>query len=1819
MNEQPTTSKNTRLINYLEALVRLRTKPIQNISAYEHVLWMGKIPNEVECFSRHRDPAQDDDPDLWIEINKPIELPLPTPPSICNPWIGKWDRNDFINIPHLQESIVDPQTILESKTDSDDENESHLLDNPPLVELHLKDHQDVISAWDQYVSNSWTPWTSVRARWNGIQEIYKKLFDIHSYMMTRGETVELILGVGLLSWRTQGQTISRHLITAKVDLSFDEKRGCFTVRPHSADVQLHPEFDMLPHELVPPSIVLSADEGLRAAQDDIWNTDTINPVLKSIAHSLSDKGIYLAKNFSPERKTQEDPIVEFAPSLILRKRSTRSVNQFLKSLREQVNFEEAVPAGWQDLTEQAPVDNFSNKNYENESENHAKTETSTTHYFPLLANEEQRRILKALDHPIGALVQGPPGTGKSHTIANLICHLLATGKRILITAQTPRALQVLKDKLPDQIRPLAVSLLGAGADERKSLEESVQGITEKFDVADPAKNRQQASTLSDQRSIVNKEIARLSLQLRSVRERDTMEHNLQGYCGTATSIAKEVASEKNMFSWFCDSIQYDSKLDDPSPSLKSILAIQRRLSDTDHYRLGLTRPTIGLDILESFSFSKAVKNERIAKSGISSIQAKRLDLDKLANCDSQEQLQTAIDSVQNLEVSIANTRSRPQKWIDEALSNILSKLDRPWFELHNSTEETLLKIRTTVRDEDRKSLSVPQNIEWDQLVSDSQMLKQHLDDGQKLRFWFAKSGSIRKCRYLTRDVRIDGKLCDSTDALNSLMLHCNLHLDLAHIWKLWNGKSSANSDSLALQTQEIEELQEALNDVLETYKHLELCMEFMSKIPAFAEPEWGSPDSRKIALQSMQLRIHQIDLVRSEKSLCGLFDSLKHFSKSNTVDQIIVDELISAVIERDIEKYDSLVTQVETLNQNQTDLITSNELLEIHKQAIPKFTALIESDLCNPQWDTFLSNLGAAINFAKAENWLQVFINEADLHQIEINLKRLNQKSSDLLTKEAVLLAWAHSFDRMEESHRRALMGWQQAMKALGKGTGKHAARHRREGQKQLNKCRPAIPAWIMPLHRVFDSIDPKPGMFDVIIVDEASQCGPDALPLFFLGKKILIVGDDKQISPAHVGIKRDYVHQHMNEFLDDFEHKSAFDFERSLFDHGELRIGNRVVLREHFRSMPEIIRFSNDLCYTNTPLIPLRQYPPDRLDPIVVHHVSDGFIENKELNKPEAERLATSVANCCKDPKYTRNGAKLTFGVISLKGWKQAEYIEHILLNLIGAEEMAERRLVCGDASSFQGDERDVIFLSMVIATNDRYATMAKFSDQQRFNVAASRARDQMWLYHSVQTKDLSEKCVRRKLLDYFIDPHRSAKQIAGVQTDKLEQQALRANRSVDPAPEPFDSWFEVDVALQISSRGYRVIPQFKIAGYSIDLVVEGNKGRLAVECDGDRWHGAEQYEADLLRQRKLERAGLIFVRIRGSSYYSNPTDAMQSTWERLDELGICPIGEPEQSSPHTQPQEVVRKEESILDNGGQAEDLQIAKPEIGTLQDSIIATDRTPPENAPESEQSSHHAHPQDVIPRKEPDLDNGSQAEKSQIVKPKKDLFQNSIWDRLDELGIRPTEKSEPEPKPEPEPENLLNANSESVNKTIETSAVAAEAISDSSSLPTYGHWIAVETKDPRIDQLHKVMDGLLSIIEVEGPIIASRAYRLYANAAGLQRTGSALRSIFNKAVSKAKREGLVELEQTDPSAPMLKSVVRLSGTPAVHVRTRGDRTVYEIPPSEIAQLMKHILRDSPRIEDEDLLRSVQEFYNLQRLKAATRDHLVNIHLSVLEDMS
>jgi very-short-patch-repair endonuclease len=140
------------------------------------------------------------------------------------------------------------------------------------------------------------------------------------------------------------------------------------------------------------------------------------------------------------------------------------------------------------------------------------------------------------------------------------------------------------------------------------------------------------------------------------------------------------------------------------------------------------------------------------------------------------------------------------------------------------------------------------------------------------------------------------------------------------------------------------------------------------------------------------------------------------------------------------------------------------------------------------------------------------------------------------------------------------------------------------------------------------------------------------------------------------------------------------------------------------------------------------------------------------------------------------------------------------------------------------------------------------------------------------------------------MLDHEKGKPDIVGVDVEHLEHIAKNARRDQGSQPKPFDSWFEIDVCLDIARRGYRVIPQFEVNKYRIDLVVEGLHGRIAVECDGDAFHGPEHYAEDANRQRDLERCGWRFWRVRGSTYYRSPFKALESLWPLLADLNRAP-----------------------------------------------------------------------------------------------------------------------------------------------------------------------------------------------------------------------------------------------------------------------------------------------------------------------------------------
>jgi very-short-patch-repair endonuclease len=1474
---QSPNEKTVRLVDYLLRLATLRSKLIRDIAEYEKILWVSSVPHERGCFTQAWGRDEEHEPDEWLEVENRREPELPAVPAQCKDWVNQTALRNKGDLPELLSKIT-------RQIQNPDWHEGS--DQPETIPHteHIEDHPTIQRAWDRYVEEKWLPWTESHNAWEKVHKVYSSLFAIHQEQLRLGEEYELVLGLGLLTWQTPtGQRVRRHLVVADAILEFETRLGKFTVRPHTEGAKLRPELDMLDIEEQPPRAEETAKSSLSKAEDDPWERDCIEGVLQALVHSINSKGEYEDSLDAKSIRASAKPIVEYAPALILRKRSVKGLTETLKRIKEQIENGGAIPGEFADLAEIHPKDNREPSDEPGEADAAFDGEI----FFPKPSNDEQRLIVEKIRAASGVLVQGPPGTGKSHTIANLICHLLATGQRTLITAKTTRALQVLEGLVPDELHSLCINLLGSGLEERRSLESSVGGILRKSEEWNEGSAQQKRTELEDCLRKLREEKEKVNRRLRDIRESETHTQSIaEGtYQGTAARIAEAVNRDRADYEWFTDSVPFDKTCQVDVNDLRNVLVALRQFTPEKRRELKLAWPEA---LPSSERFADLVSDEASAIEEVE--RAAREADDWLADLLARNN-PSSIETILNSFSSFRDTRKRllaaPYSWMDDALRDVLGGNSSLWNELLRVTRYIIASIEELVPIADETRIEFPDTIDTKSLREDARTLKEHMENGGKLGWGIFRPKPVKERLHVIKTVKIGGRPCSTVEDFSNLADALHVRIECEKAWNFWKGRRDKVEGPYALQLTTLKSLCDALDNVLALEELIAKCREAINQCSGMGEPIWADESQIEGIASACRLALARIRKRRASGEIQGVEAQISRVAAAGGVHPV-TNELIGAIRSRDMDGFTQCANRIQELERQRQRLLEVDEYLSKLRPLLPQFTQSLEQTCNEPYWEERVQRIGDAWHWAQARCWIENYIRQEDVPALVTRAKQIEDEINSIIAKLASIHAWSFCFSRLKEDHRRHMEAWQQSMRRLGKGTGKHAPRHRREAQGHLNACREAVPAWVMPLHRVWDTVYPAPGMFDVIIVDEASQCGVEALPLFYLGKKILIVGDDKQISPDAVGLPRDSVHRLMEEFLYDFQFKSSFDIESSLFDHGKLRYGTRrITLREHFRCMPEIIRFSNDLCYSDTPLIPLRQYGPDRLPPLEHVFVRGGYREgsnNRAINRPEAEAIVERIVEMCSDSRYD----KKKMGVVVLQGEAQAALIENQLLERLGAEEMERRRLVCGNPYSFQGDERDIMFLSLVAASNERIGPLTKAADERRFNVAASRARDQMILFHSVTCDDLSIHDLRRRLLDFF--ENTKPQQIAGINRDELERRAVQDNRGVVNPPAPFDSWFEVDVALELLRKNFIVLPQYEVAGKSIDLVVEGGQARLAIECDGDHWHGADRYEDDMQRQRQLERCGWEFFRVRESVFYSNKVDALKGLWDALKERGIYP-----------------------------------------------------------------------------------------------------------------------------------------------------------------------------------------------------------------------------------------------------------------------------------------------------------------------------------------
>jgi len=1680
-------SKALRFAQYLKEFVRLRSVITRDVEKYDSVLWFHEMPHEREC----RSPAWSDgfeSSDPWLEVQKQQFPKPPTIPDALLPWIDQEAfRRATVEMPPLRQTKLEPDLSVEVGDGEE----------PPMIERRVQDYPDVVKIYE-HLRPSWQAWSDEYRRREKIQRVYAELFHLHTQLQKQGEIVELVLGLGLLDWpgaKQKSSPIRRHVVTARVNLLFDSAAGIIRLEPPADGAQLRIEDDMLEAELRPErNQYASMEAQLKAIDDDVWDHSATFRAIKSWAEALHPDSQW-STDLQPVAGDAEKPAVSFAPALILRKRTQGGMVRIYDAIIHQLAGEAAeIPSGWGGLIEDKGDDEAPSVPQLAPGEASAILAPREI-YFPLPANREQRRIVEAIESQRGVLVQGPPGTGKSHTIANLICHLLATGKRVLITAETGRALRVLKDKLPTQIQPLCVSLLGQSGDAFAELNSAVQEITTRFMSWSPGSYHGQIKEIDREISAKRCSIAEIDSELLQLRKEETSLFTLLdgAYRGTASKIAERVASERARYGWLQLPIE---ARENPPVGSKDVLRWLRvcRTYTADQIAIAKLR-IIDADRLPSPDiFGAAVVAERDAKQAFEDF-SKHLD-DPVYQRIAELDLETRANLKSRLRCLDDRHRQLCQcgyEWIADALSAALGGRQAGWRALLDQSVELLGRIEKLIEGLQSVSISIPPELDLARVRADADALLNHLRQGGGWkRLGILTPKEVKGRTYLRHRIQVNGQPASSENQLLVVRNYVNVELLFAALEEAWldhGGLPKGSQRQIRLAA--IKEQVSALNDVL---SHADECLSLAaSQNGAFSSiplPDWKNGQARKwLELISAAEIAERYRL--SEEQVTACLPNLQAIQNLDDTHPVI-NLLVKAVAERDITGYGRAYDELRKIQEAKADQEFRHRIEAVLAPAIPGFVDAVARTASDAAWEDRFNDWDGAWRWAFMDNWLRKRSDFSYQDELWHRRQATERDLGELLAESAGLRAWSHFFNRLHAKPKEmaALRGWREAVRAMGKGTGRSARmeRLRREARQYMDQCREAIPVWIMPRYLVAEMIDPAPNRYDLVIIDEASQLGIESLFLFYIARKMVVVGDDQQISPYGVGIPEQAIADLQHHYLEGIPHQHALSAQSSLYSNAKIRFGQNIVLREHFRCMPEIIQFSNDLCYASsgTPLDPLRSYPPDRLTPLVVRHVKDGYRSGSAehpINEPEAEAVVAQIIGCIDDPRY----ADRTMGVISLQNEAQAKLIERKLLEALQPEIIEERRLICGDAYAFQGDERHIIFLSMVAASNERIGTLSNESARQRFNVAASRAQDQLWLFHSADLDVLSPLCMRYRLLSYMLSPTR---------------------RPSDEETQRFDSQFERDVFECIREKGFHVRTQVCVGDptnhrYRIDLVVEGMQGRLAVECDGDEWHGPERYEQDMARQRDLERAGWRFVRVRGGDFYRDQAKALEPVWTELERLGIKPGG---------------------IDEGA-AEPPPAAK------------TARVEREEADE-------------------------------IIAPRE--------------------------------QRLINHDDDAaIGKKAETP------------LGPYVSYNGVAGPDPRTTSVGVVADGLIRVIEVEGPMLAKRAYDVYLRGCGIKRLGGELRSTMNKALASAIRQGKIVSENEPGKVGLIYSTVRIKGSPPVKPRCRGPRTFEEIPPGELRYAGRYIL-ETRNIEanSDQHLRAILEMFDLKRLTTQVGTALLEI---------
>ncbi len=401
-----------------------------------------------------------------------------------------------------------------------------------------------------------------------------------------------------------------------------------------------------------------------------------------------------------------------------------------------------------------------------------------------------------------------------------------------------------------------------------------------------------------------------------------------------------------------------------------------------------------------------------------------------------------------------------------------------------------------------------------------------------------------------------------------------------------------------------------------------------------------------------------------------------------------------------------------------------------------------------------------------------------------------------------------------------------------------------------------ALPAWIVNASNVHKSLPLQKELFDVVIIDEATQCDiASSLPLLQRARKAIIVGDPKQL--RHISFLSKTQQQQFLEKneLASFSNTKINYRKNSLLDLVSESIPSQDqvhFLDEHYRSMPDIIGFSNQNFYQNRLKIMTATPVTLKEKNVVVHQIA-GQRNPKGYNEQEADKIITMVNNIIEKEKKLSKNLCQSIGILS-PFRPQVNHIKSKIRKLVDLKHFKRHQILIGTPFQFQGEEKDVMMISFVVDDQAHPSTYLYLNRPDVFNVSITRARSLQHLFTSVTLDQLNPKYLFTKY---------------------IQEAASNTFYEIDRSNyEEADDFLEEVVGVLQKWKINQIYKSYPIAGIEIDIVVIHLGLTYCIDLIG--FPGQHQDSFPIQRWKILDRMGVKTFSLPYSSWHIQKKKSM-------------------------------------------------------------------------------------------------------------------------------------------------------------------------------------------------------------------------------------------------------------------------------------------------------------------------------------------------------